>query len=117
MFKMGSERQYLSTFTCANGCNLVIKNGEEVVIPKGAREEVLSELHATHIGAEGMKRLSRVKMTGKDMKRDIERKYSECEACLEHSRSKPNIPGKRCEVVPSNLELACAGEMLALDFG
>ena len=32
LFKMGSERQYLSTFTCANGCKLLIKNGEEVVI-------------------------------------------------------------------------------------
>ena len=82
LFKMGSERQYLSTFNCANGCKLVIKNGEEVVIPKGAREEVLSELHATHMGAEGMKKLARGKMTWKNMKRDIERKYGECEACL-----------------------------------
>ena len=51
------------------------------------------------------------------MKKDIERKYGECEACLIHSRSKPNIPNSCCEVVPSSLELSAAGEKLAADFG
>ena len=36
LFKMGSERQYLSIWNCANGCKLVVKNSEEVVVPKGA---------------------------------------------------------------------------------
>ena len=63
------------------------------MIPKGAREEILNELHATHMGAEGMKRLARGRFTWKDMKEDIERKYSQCEACLVNSRSKPDIPG------------------------
>ena len=44
------------------------------------------------MGVEGMKKLARGKMTWKNMKKDIERKYGECEACLIHSRSKPNIP-------------------------
>ena len=109
LFMMGSERQYLSTFTCSNGCKLLIKNAEEVVIPQCSREEILNELHATHMCAEGMKRLARGKFTWKNMGKDIERKYSQCEMCLENSRSKPNIPGKRNEVVPSSLELACAG--------
>merc|ERR1712030_228209 len=47
LFLMGSERQYMSTFKCNNGCSLVVKNGEEVVIPKGARDAVLDEMHAT----------------------------------------------------------------------
>ena len=58
LFKMGSERQYLGIWNCANGCKLVVKNGEEVVVPKGAREEVPNELHATHMGVEGMKKLA-----------------------------------------------------------
>ena len=61
--------------------------------------------------------MARGKMTWKNMKKDIERKYGEYEVCLIHSRSKPNIPNSRCEVVPSSLELACAGEKLAADFG
>ena len=36
LYLMGSERQYMSTVKCNNGCSLVVKNGEEVLIPKGA---------------------------------------------------------------------------------
>ena len=49
LFKMGSERQYLGVWTFINGSKLVVKNSEKVVVPKGARQEVLDELHATHI--------------------------------------------------------------------
>ena len=109
LYLMGSERQYMSTFKCSNGCSLVVKNNEEVVIPKEAREAVLEEMHATHMGVQSMKKLARGRMTWKNMSRDIERKHAECEACLIHARSKPNIPNSRCEVVPSSLELTCAG--------
>ena len=95
----------------------MVKNGEVVVIPKGARDAVLDEMHATHMGVQGMKKLARGRMTWKNMSKDIERKHSECEACLIHARSKPNIPNSRCEVVPSSLELTCAGEKVAADFG
>merc|ERR1712215_234876 len=86
LFKMGSERQYLSVWTFINGLKLVVKNSGEVVVPKGHRQEVLDELHATQMGLEGMKKLARGKMTWKNMKKDIERKYGECEACLVNSR-------------------------------
>ena len=92
LFLMGSERQNLSTFTCSNGFKLLIKNAEEVVIPQCAREEILNELHATHMCSEGMKRLARGKFTWKNMGKDIQRRYHQCEMCKEHSRSKPNIP-------------------------
>ena len=82
LFKMGSERQYLGVWTFINGSKLVVKNSVEVVVPKGDRQEVLDELHATHMGVEGMKKLARGKMTWKNMTKDIERKYAECEACL-----------------------------------
>ena len=92
---MGSERQYLGVWTFINGSKLVVKNSVEVVVPKGERQEILDELHATHMGVEGMKKLARGKMTWKNMTKDIERKYAECKACLVHSRSKPNIPNHR----------------------
>merc|ERR1711895_99946 len=69
------------------------------------------------MSVEGMKKLERGKMTWKNMSKDIQAKYEECEACLEHSRSKPNIPNHRNEVVPTNLELAAPGEKLSADFG
>ena len=117
LFKLSSERQYLGVWTFSNGSRLVVKNSSEVVVPKGDRQEVLDELHATHMGVEGMKKLARGKMTWKNMTKDIEAKYAECEACLVHSRSKPNIPNHRRKVVPTNLELAAPGEKLAADFG
>ena len=43
LFKMRSEKQYLGVWTFTNGSKLVVKNSEEVVVPKGAREEVLNE--------------------------------------------------------------------------
>ena len=64
-----------------------------------------------------MKKLARGRMTWKNMSKDIKRKYDECEACLENSRSKPNVPNHRSEVVPTNLELAAPGEKLSVDFG
>ena len=76
LFKMGSERQYLGVWTFINGSKLVVKNSVEVVVPKGERQEVLDELHATHMGVEGMKKLARGKMTWKNMTKDIERKYA-----------------------------------------
>ena len=91
---MGSERQNLSIFTCSNGFRLLIKNSEEVVVPQCARADVLNELHSTHMCSNGMKRLSRGKFTWKNIGKDIEKLYNQCEMCKEHSRSKPNIPGK-----------------------
>ena len=63
LFKMGSERQYLGVWTFINGSKLVVKNSVEVVVPKGDRQEVLDEVHATNMGVEGMKKLARGKMT------------------------------------------------------
>ena len=51
---------------------MVQKNSVEVVVPKGERQEILDELHATHMGAEGMKKLARGKMTWKNMTKDFE---------------------------------------------
>ena len=55
LYLMEGERQFMGTFRCSNGHSLVVKNNEEVVIPKEAREAVLEEMHATHLGVQGMK--------------------------------------------------------------
>merc|ERR1712215_156388 len=94
-----------------------LKNSSEVVVPKDDRKEIIDELHSTHMSAEGMKKLARGRLTWKGMSKEIKRKYDECEACLENSRSKPNVPNHRSEVIPSNLELTAPGEKLSADFG
>ena len=117
LYLMEGERQFMGTFKCSNGYSLIVKNMEEVLIPKEAREAVLEEMHSTHLGIQGMKKLARGKMTWINMSRDIERKHANCEACLINARSKPNKNNNRCEVVPSSLELTVAGEKIAADFG
>ena len=101
--KNSSERRNLSIFTCSNGYKLLIRNSEEIVVPECARAEVLKELHSTHLCSDGMKRLARGKMHWRNMGKDIEKIYNKCQSCREHSRSKPNIPGRRNEVIPTSL--------------
>ena len=110
LFKLSSERQYLGVWTFKNGSRLVVKNSSEVVVPKDDRKEIIDELHSTHMSVEGMKKLATGRMTWKNMSKDIKKKYDECEACLENSRSKPNVANHRNEVVPTYLELAAPGE-------
>ena len=56
---------------------MIVKNSSEVVVPKDERKEILDELHSTHMGVEGMKKLARGKMTWKNMTKDIQAKYAE----------------------------------------
>ena len=79
----GSERRNLSIFTCINGYKLLIRNSEEVIVPECARAEVLKELHSTHLSSDGMKRLARGKFHWKNMGKDIEELYNECQMCRE----------------------------------
>ena len=116
LYLMEGERQFMGTFKCSNGYSLIVKNSEEVLIPKEAREAILEEMHSTHLGVQGMKKLARGKMTWISMNKDIEKKHANCEACLVNARSKPNKNNNRCEVIPSSLELTVAGEKVAADF-
>ena len=87
-----------------------------MIIPEKARGVVLRELHSTHLSSDGMKRLARGKFHWSGIGKEIERVSKEYESCEENSRSKPNIPGRRNEVIPSSLETGCAGELLSTDF-
>ena len=99
--KAGVVRKHLGIFQCQNG----------------ARKEILTELHSTHMSSEGMKRLARGKFYWTGMSKDIERVYMACEGCKENSRSKPNVNAKRSEVTPSTMETGAPGKLLSTDFG
>ena len=91
--KMGTGRKHLGVYVDKNGNKLLVKNLEEVLTPQVAREEVLQELHATHLSADGMKRLARGKLHWVGMGKDIEKLARECKSCQENARSKPNANG------------------------
>ena len=116
IFTMNGERQYLGTVKLSNGFSLIVKNEEEVLIPKGDREAILEELHSTHLSSQGMKKLARGRIIWKGMNKQIERVYESCESCLVHARAKPHRNNARCEVIPSSLELTVAGEKVVADF-
>ena len=96
---------------------MLVRNSEEIVIPEQVRTEVLQELHATHISYDGMKRLARGKFHLHGMGKVIEKLAKKCESCQENGFSKPNIPGRHNEVIPTSLETGCGGELLSTDFG
>ena len=90
--KIGAIMRELGLYECQNGKKLVIRNSQEILIPKLARKEMLRELHSTHMSVQGMKRLARKKFWWQAMSKDLEQEYETCEACKENSRSKSNVP-------------------------
>ena len=52
--KAGVIRKHLSIFQCSNGAKFTIRNNEEVIVPQQARQEILTELHSTHLFSDGM---------------------------------------------------------------
>ena len=92
--KIGVIMRELGLYECENGRKLVIRNSQEILIPKMARKEMLWELHSTHMSVQGMKRLARKKFWWPAMSKDLEQVYETCEAYKENSISKSNVPGK-----------------------
>ena len=67
------------------GNNLILKNGQEILIPQIERESMLDRLHATHLETEGMKRLCRRKFWWPKYGKDIEARYRGRVECKEDS--------------------------------
>jgi len=112
LFTMNGERQYLGTVRLSNGCKLIVKNEDEVLIPEEDREEILAELHSTHLSSQSMKKLARGRITWKAMNKQIERIYESCESCLVNARAKPHRNNARCEVIPASLSNTLFGTSL-----
>ena len=117
MYGMNGEREFLGVVRLSNGFKIIVKNENEILVPQGERDEILKELHSTHLSASGMKKLTRGRLTWKGINKNIDRMYESCESCLTNSRAKPNKNNQRCEVIPEALELSFPGEKLSADFG
>lgn len=61
--------------------------GYRLVVPPGAQNEVLRELHSGHMGIIKMKSLARSYVWWPGLDKDLERIARECEACLQCSNS------------------------------
>ena len=59
--KVGSCISELSIYRNEDGNDLILKNGQEILIPQIERDSMLERLHSTHLESEGMKRLCRNK--------------------------------------------------------
>ena len=96
-----------------NKGELIVRNGNEILIPKKCREELLSKLHSGHCGTNSMILQTRSKFWWPRIKEEI-MKFHQCEACLLNSPSKPNLPYNNG--VPDNLTLLALNEVISLDY-
>ena len=93
--------------------DIILRDSSEVFIPTKYREQLLRELHSTHLSAASMKKLSRGKFFWPGMSRDIDNVYASCSACKSESISKMQ---KRTEVRPLFLDSLSPGQCVHLDF-
>ena len=67
---------------------LIVKNGNNILIPKEARASILKELHSTHLGTEMMKNTFRGRFFWSRIIEDVERSHHEYEGCQREAMSK-----------------------------
>ena len=72
MKKIVGSVKDLSVYRNEDGNDLILKNGQEILIPMGEREAMVDKLHATHLEMEGMKRLCRKKFWWPKYRKDLE---------------------------------------------
>ena len=80
--------------------NGLVFKGERLVIPTSVREDMLTKIHASHIGIQGCLRRAREVMYWPGMNKDVEQCAAKCEVC----NSKPAAQGKEpmiCHEIPS----------------
>ncbi|XP_043288456.1 uncharacterized protein K02A2.6-like [Venturia canescens] len=90
--KMGEEFSAFYSrkleFTIEEGCLLW---GHRVVIPPSMREELLQELHVSHMGVVKMKALARSYIWWPNIDREIENVTKSCISCLKWSDNPPSL--------------------------
>ena len=82
----------LSIHTTDKGHVLIIRNGNEILIPRDCRAELTEQLHSTHLSAAEMRRIARGKFFWPRMAKQLAELYDNCGACKEYSITKPSKP-------------------------
>ena len=90
-----------SDYSTSNG--IIFKN-ERVVIPEALKENVLQELHRTHVGIVKMKQLARRHCFWKNIDKDIERMVKSCRECALTQKSPAKAPVHQWDEPQHNFE-------------
>ena len=102
----------LSLYNTSEG-DIIVCDAQDILIPKGYRKDMISELHSTHLSDTSMINLAKGKCYWPSMKEELKNTYKSCEVCLENAISKPT---PHYEVIPSSLELLQPNKIIHLDY-
>ena len=83
------------------------------MIPKAYREEMLRELHPSHLSDTSMINLAKGRMYWPGIKEDLKLIYKSSNECLTNAISKPT---PSYEVIPASLELLQPKEVVHMDY-
>merc|ERR1712025_507290 len=107
----GSFRS-LSLYETKEG-KIIVRDGQEMLIPKPYREEMLTELHSSHLSDTSMLNLAKSKLYWPGLKEDLKKVYKSCDECLTNSISKP---AASYEMIPTSLQVLQPNEIVHLDY-
>ena len=93
--------------------DIVIRDCQDVYIPKCYRKELTDELHATHLSDASMMQLTKGHCYWPSMRDDLRTKYKTCEECLVHANSKP---APHHEITRASLELLQPNKVTHADY-
>merc|ERR1712081_133426 len=110
--KIEGSLQSLSLYQTKEG-KIIVRDGQEILIPKAYREEILRELHSTHLSDASMLNLAKSKLYWPGLKKDLRRVYKSCNECLTNSISKP---AASYEVIPTSMQVLQSNEIVHLDY-
>ena len=86
--------------------DLIIRGDKEILIPKAGRQELVDQLHTTHISYQGMRHLAKNKFFWQGMASAREKKYLSCQESKTNSVSHHDKP---VQEVPEGLNLLAPG--------
>merc|ERR1712081_92404 len=72
--KIEGSLQSLSLYQTKEG-KIIVRDGQEILIPKDYREEILRELHSSHLSDASMLNLAKLKLYWPGLKEDLKRVY------------------------------------------
>ena len=76
----------LSLYNTSEG-DIIIRDAQDILLPKGYRKDMISELHSTHLSDTSMINLAKGKCYLPSMKEELKNTYKSCEVCLENAIS------------------------------
>merc|ERR1711954_285728 len=109
--KIEGQFESLSLYKTREG-KVIVRDAQEILIPKEYKEEMLKELHSTHLSDSSMLNLAKGRLYWPGLREKLKQLYKSCEYCLHNAFSKPT---PSYEVIPSRLHILQPNELVHLD--